>query len=573
MPVFFPKDTRIFREGDLGDGCYLIEHGSVRLELQNSETETDYVLGFLEPGMFLGEFSLLDNKPRSASAFAHTDVKAQWLSIAHFNEILQSNADLASILLLSLGQDLTAKMRGLVSKFTMNLFSDSMFTDRVDADTNETVARAVAAQKAFNDWTEARVDALLYDISTAIAEHAHELAEKTVLETDMGNVKDKTFKNRYASLDIYNQLAGRPAGGILESNPQTKVTEIGSPLGVVLALIPVTSPIAVLIFKVLVGLKGRNALILSCHHAALGVGLQSCKIIQRILLKHGASKDLVQTIQKKNSRQKAMTFMHHAGVSFIWATGSASMVKAAYSSGKPAIGVGDGNAPALICADCNLSKAAKAIIDSKSFDNGLMCASENNLVVVSAVFDEFVKHLQIHGAAVLSSDEKERFTASVFDLELLAVKKSLVGKSTKILATIAGFDIDPKTRLLVVPAENHELQGVYGREKLAPIISLFRARDETEGFQLCKQLLANQGNGHTAAIHTASQERIKQFGCEMPAGRIIANAPASQGCIGINTGLVPSFSMGCGSFAGNSTTENVSYKNLINIKRLAQGLD
>jgi len=281
---------------------------------------------------------------------------------------------------------------------------------------------------------------------------------------------------------------------------------------------------------------------------------------------------LVQTVRQRSSRQKTMMFMNHPDVSLILATGGTSMVKAAYSSGTPAIGVGSGNAPVLICADADLSKAAQAIIESKSFDNGVICGSENNLVVVSPARDDFIEMLEAHGAIILGSDEKNRFTAQVFDPDYLSLKKSIVGKSAQFIADSTGIRRGKDIRLIVVPVRQDELQGPYGHEKLAPILSLCTANDEAEGIEVCKQILVNQGRGHTAVIYTQNEELMKQFGREIQASRILVNAPASQGCIGLGTGLTPSFTLGCGTFGGNSTTDNVSYTHLLNIKRLALSL-
>ena len=566
-PVQFPRNSCIIREGDPGNGCYIIDEGTIRLELQNVETDTDGVIGFLESGMFLGEFSLLDSKPRSASAYAHTDVKARWLSKESFDEICQSHPQVGLSISAALGQDLTSKLREFNKKI-----AGYIFAGEIDKDTHQMVARAVKAQQSFEKWPEDRVDALLQDVAEAIAERAEELAEATVAETGIGRVEDKIMKIRFASLEVYKKIAGHSAAGLLKTDPQTQVTEIASPVGVVLGLIPVTNPVPTIVFKALISLKGRNALILSCHRDALGVGSKACDIIQDMLEHHGAPMDLVQAVRQRTSRQKTMMFMNHPDVSLILATGGTSMVKAAYSSGTPAIGVGSGNAPVLICADADLSQAAQAIIQSKSFDNGVICGSENNLVVVAPVHDDFIAMLEAHGAIILGPDEKHRFTAQVFDPDYLTLKKSIVGKSAQFIADSTGIRRGKDIRLIVVPIKQHELQGPYGHEKLAPILSLCTASDEAKGLEVCKQILASQGRGHTAVIYTQNEELMKQFGREVQASRILVNVAASQGCIGLGTGLIPSFTLGCGTFGGNSTTDNVSYTHLINIKRLALNL-
>jgi len=566
-PVQFPKNSCIIEEGEPGDGCYIIDEGTIRLEIKNFETDTDNVIGFLEAGMFLGEFSLLDGKPRSASAYAHTDVKTRWFSKENYENICRKYPELGLKIATALGQNLTAKMREFNEKIAGYIFAGD-----IDKDTHQIVGRAENAQKAFINWTEDRVDALLKDIADAIAERAEELAEESVAETGMGVAADKVLKIRFASLEVYKTLSEHPAAGMLETDAQKQVTEIASPVGVVLGLIPVTNPVPTIVFKVLVTLKGRNAIILSCHRNALNVGSKACDIIRGVLERHGAPVDLVQSVRQRTSRQKTMMFMNHPGVSLILATGGTSMVKAAYSSGTPAIGVGSGNAPVLICSDADLSRAAKSIVDSKSFDCGVICGSENNLIVVDSVREEFIKKLEENGAMILSTDQTHRFTAQAFDPENHTLKRSLIGKSAKVIADTTGIKHSRNLRLIVVPVKKSDLKGPYGHEKLAPVLSLFTANDEDDGIELCKQILNSQGRGHTAVIYTQNQEWLDKFGREIDASRIIANTSAAQGCIGIGTGLTPSFTLGCGTFGGNSTTDNIGYRHLINIKRLALSL-
>jgi acetaldehyde dehydrogenase/alcohol dehydrogenase len=563
-PVQFPLNTCIMRQGDQGEGCYIIDEGTVRLEVRNTETDTDGVLGFLEPITFVGEFSLLDGKPREATVYAHTDVKARYFSQKNYDEICQNYPRIALTIATTMAQNLIEKLRQANEKV-----AGYIFTGESDQDTNEMVERAQKAQQAFASWTEERVDAMLKEIAETIAARAEELATDVVAETKMGVVADKVFKIRFASLDVFQVVSGRKAAGFLTEG-QDRVSEIACPVGVVFGLIPVTNPVSTIVFKSIVCLKGRNALILSCHRDALGVGKKTCDIICSVLERHGAPRDLVQPVLKRSSRQKTVMFMSHPGVSLILATGGNSMVRAAYSSGTPAIGVGCGNAPVLVCADADISQAAQSIIKSKSFDNGVICGSENNLVVVSKVRDEFVKQLEANGAVILTADEKNRFTPQAFESDSPALKKALVGRSAQVIADQAGIHRSHDIRLIVVPARIEEIEGPYGHEKLAPILSLFTVTDEEQGIKLSQKILDNQGRGHTAVIYTNNRELIMKFGREMDASRILVNVPSAQGCVGIGTGLTPSFTLGCGTFGGTSTTDNVTYTHLINIKRLAQ---
>ena len=262
--------------------------------------------------------------------------------------------------------------------------------------------------------------------------------------------------------------------------------------------------------------------------------------------------------------------MNHPGVSLILATGGTSMVKAAYSSGTPAIGVGPGNAPVLICADADITKAAQNVVVGKSFDNGIICGSENNLIVVSQVHDEFIKALEYAGAIILTADEKNRFTSQVFETDTGSLKRNIIGKSAKVIAEQAFIKRDKEFRLIVVPLKSSEIDGPYGHEKLAPILSLITVKDEDEGITMAKRVLYNQGRGHTAVIYTKNVDLMRRFGREIDASRILANVPSSFGCVGIGSGLTPSFTLGCGTFGGTSTTDNVTYMHVLNIKRLSQ---
>jgi acyl-CoA reductase-like NAD-dependent aldehyde dehydrogenase len=327
------------------------------------------------------------------------------------------------------------------------------------------------------------------------------------------------------------------------------------------------------VFKTLIALKGRNALILSCHRSALGVGNRTGEVIRSTLRAHSAPVDLVQWIRQRSSRKKTEMFMRHREVSLILATGGVSMVKAAYSSGTPAIGVGPANAPAWVCADADLDEAARLVVGSKSFDYGVVCGSEHQLVVDAAVREPFLTALRTYGAKVLTSEEVARFTERAFDSKTGHLRREFVGQSAGHIARATGLEQrDPHIRLIVAPVALDAIEGPYGREKLAPVLSLFTVGGEEEGLGVCKKILSNEGLGHTAIIHTRSPGLIERFGLEISASRILVNAGGSQGCIGIGNGLMPSLTLGCGTFGGTSTTDNVSYSHLLNIKRVVHPL-
>jgi CRP-like cAMP-binding protein len=307
-PVEFAAGDLIFEEGTTGDSCYLIDGGEVRLEVARPELDSDGVLGFLEPGTILGELSLLDNQPRSASAYAQSKVNARRLTVADIDKLRSEKPALALEIYRALGRDAAKKLRS-----TTQRLAEFAVTGR-DKDVDDTVARSIAAMKVFSSWTDAQVDAMLEKVAFAIASQAEALAKATVEETKMGNVPDKTAKNQMASVGVYRSIAGKLARGAIATFPDRKITEFASPAGVIFALIPMTNPVATAAFKTMIALKGGNALILSFHRAALGVGNTVGALIQQALVEAGAPKDLVQWIPKRSSRKKTAMFLSHPGV-------------------------------------------------------------------------------------------------------------------------------------------------------------------------------------------------------------------------------------------------------------------
>jgi acetaldehyde dehydrogenase / alcohol dehydrogenase len=432
--------------------------------------------------------------------------------------------------------------------------------------------RAVVAQKEFQTWSEEATDRLLQALAIRVYQHAEELAIAAVQETGMGNVRDKTAKNRFASLNIYRSLEGRVGQGCLAIDKRRKVMTVASPVGVVLGLVPATHPAATFIFKVLIALKGHNALILSPSQRAMSVSNQVGELIQQVLYEQGAPLDLVQWVSAKKGRTTASALMTHAGISFILATGGPGLVKAAYQSGKPAIGVGSGNAPVLVCADADLSMAASNIVMSKAFDNGLACCAENNLIVVESRMEAFTAALEEHGAAVLSLEETQRLLAVIMDPRTNRLHASISGQAASTLAEWASIRRSYAIQVLVLPAHDVSEHNPLAREKLAPLLSLFSVGDERAGMRMCEQILALEGTGHTAIIYTHRPRLTAEFGARMPASRILVNAPGTQGGMGLATGLQPSLILGCGTFGGTSTTDNVTYTHLLNLKRVASSI-
>ena len=313
------------------------------------------------------------------------------------------------------------------------------------------IERARAAQLAIERWTEPEIDRLLHALAHTIADHAEELAVATVAETGMGNVRDKTLKSRIASLGIWQQLAGQIGHGVLGFDAERQLTEVASPVGIVVGLVPATHPVATFIFKTLIAIKGRNALILSPSRRAHRVSNQVGALIQDVLRRYDAPVDLVQWMPSGGSRQTTTALMGHRQVGLVLATGGRAMVKAAYSSGRPAIGVGPGNAPVLISADADIGHAARSAVLSKAFDNGLICGAENNLVVVAEVRARLIAELERNGAAVLTPAEAARFLDAAVDQQTRRFKPDILGQDAATLAQLALIRRRHAIRLLVIP--------------------------------------------------------------------------------------------------------------------------
>ncbi len=565
--VPFSRGTCLMREGSPGDACYLIVSGELRVEVERPGFDSNGIVSFMGPGAVCGEFGLLDDSPRSASVYAHTDVVARCLSADALRELCDRDPAAGIMMLRWLSRNAAEKARA----FSKDL-EEFIFTDEPDPVVDALIGRSVAAQESIAGWHEDKVDDLVTALATQIADDADELAAATVAETGIGCAPDKADKNRFASLDVAQSLVGKPGVGVVGRHEREALTEIADPMGVILGLIPMTNPVSTLVFKALICIKARDALIVSCHPDAANVGATTVGLLRQVLVRHGAPADLVQSVPRRPTRRTTAALMRHPGVSLILATGGTAMVKAAYSSGTPAIGVGPGNAPAWVCADADVEAAARMVVASKAFDHGVICGSENNLVVDQSVRDTFIGALRGAGAAVLNAAERDRVTRVAFDDRDGRLRRSVLGQAATSIAAAAGVEVPAGTRLLVVPVPRQAVPGPYGREKLAPLLSLFTADGEDDGIRLCLQILGNGGSGHTAIIHTRSERLQSSFARQMPVSRVLVNGPGSQGCIGLGNGLTPSLTLGCGTYGRTSTTDNVTYTNLINIKRVAHPL-
>jgi acyl-CoA reductase-like NAD-dependent aldehyde dehydrogenase len=564
--VRFRRGACLMREGSRGDACYLIVSGQVRVQVERPDFDTDGVVSFMGPGAVCGELGLLDGSPRSASVYAHTDVAARRLSADALRELCDRDPAAGVAMLRWLSRNAAGKARDL----SKNL-EEFILAGEPDPAMDALVAGSAVAQESIGGWPEDKIDDLITALAAQIAGQADELAAATVAETGIGCVADKADKNRFASLEVARSLVGKPGVGVVGGG-RGPLTEIADPMGVVLGLIPMTNPVSTLVFKALICIKARDALIVSSHPDAASVGATTVGLLHEVLRRHGAPAELVQSVPWRPTRATTAALMRHPGVSMILATGGTAMVKAAYSSGTPAIGVGAGNAPAWVCADADVEAAAQMVVASKSFDHGIICGSENNLVVDRSVRDSFTGALCGAGAAVLGAADADRVARTAFDGRDGRLRRTVLGQAATAIAAQADVEVPPGTRLLVAPLPRDALPGPWGKEKLAPLLSLFTVGGHDDGLRLCQQILGNGGRGHTAIIHTRGQQLQMSFAQQMPASRILVNGPGSQGCIGLGNGLTPSLTLGCGTYGRTSTTDNVTYTNLLNIKRVAHPL-
>lgn len=558
-----PAGTAIYEAGAPSDAIYVIDSGDVRVEVRSQEVDTDAVLEYRGPGSFLGDTGVLAKLPRWTSAYAHTDVRLHRVSADGLRRVYDESPAEGVAILRALSRDTAVRAERAARQL-----ADHLADDMPDPEVERLVAGAVAAQREFEHWPEERVDALLKDIAESIAGQAQQLAEMTVAETHIGKVSDKVLKINFASLGVYAYMEGKPGYGPIRQDVERKVYELASPVGVVVGLVPVTNPVPTFVNKALIALKARNAIILSPHRMGQGVSRVAGELAQGALRRHGAPIDLIQWFDKRTSRKQTAKLMRHADVGMILATGGPGMVKAAYSSGKPAIGVGAGNAPAWVAPDADVDKVAAAVLLSKGFDYGLICGSEQHLVVDVSLREAMVAALEEQGAVVLDDDETAQFVANAFneegDLHL-----HFVGQAPSSILRATGLEREGEPGLIVFQADAKDPGRAMAHERLAPVLSIFTVDGDDEAIALCRYLLEYEGTGHTANIHTEDEQRIHRFAAEMPASRILVNVASAAGCCGMATGLAPSLTLGCGTFGGNSTTDNVTHENLMNIKRLA----
>ena len=432
------------------------------------------------------------------------------------------------------------------------------------------IARVREAQAKFASYTQEQVDKIFFEAAMAANKMRIPLAKMAVEETGMGVVEDKVIKNHYASEYIYNAYKNTKTVGVIEEDKAFGIKKIAEPVGVICAVIPTTNPTSTAIFKTLIALKTRNGIIISPHPRAKKSTIEAAKIVLEAAVKAGAPEGIIGWIDIP-SLEMTNLLMKEADI--ILATGGPGMVKSAYSSGKPAVGVGAGNTPAIIDDTADILLAVNSIIHSKTFDNGMICASEQSVIVLDKVYNAVKKEFAARGAYFLKPDETEKVRKTIIINGALNAK--IVGQSAYKIASLAGVTVPETAKVLIGEVESVDISEEFAHEKLSPVLAMYRAKSFDEALDKAERLIADGGFGHTSSIYIdrlTQQEKLEKFYARMKTCRVLVNTPSSQGGIGdiYNFKLTPSLTLGCGSWGGNSVSENVGVKHLINIKTVAE---
>ena len=451
-----------------------------------------------------------------------------------------------------------------LSHMMMEDSDSSLFEDRIET----TIARAAAAQRMYAEFTQEQVDCIFKNAALEANMNRIPLAKKAVEETGIGLVEDKVIKNHFASEEIYNRYKFEKTCGVVEEDPMSGIQKVAEPMGVLCGIVPTTNPTSTAIFKCLLALKTRNAIVLAPHPRASECTIQAAKIVHDAAVKAGAPPGIISWIEHPT---KDETFQLMENCAMIIATGGPAMVKSSYSSGTPAIGVGAGNTPAIIDSCADIHMAVNYILLSKTFDNGVICASEQAAVVLQDVYESFKFEMRRRGGHILSTADAERVRQGLFQNGRL--NPDTVGKNAHTLAGMFGLegDITEHTRLLVAPLSEVGPEEVLSSEKLCPVLGLYCASDFDQALEIANSLVENGGKGHTSVIYSNNKDHIFAWENKIKTVRMLVNMPSSQGAIGdLYNNLDPSLTLGCGSYGHTSVSTNVGPQHLLNFKNVAQ---
>jgi len=436
-------------------------------------------------------------------------------------------------------------------------------------DARDLARKAKEAQRAFAKYSPEEIDRIVAAMSEAAQANAEWLARMAVDETKFGVFKDKVTKNLFAAKNVYEYIKDMKTLGVLREDKERKVIEVGTPMGVLMGIVPSTNPTSTTIYKSLIALKSGNAIVFAPHPNAARCTNAAAQVMHEAAVKAGAPEGIIGCLTKI-TMAATQELMKHEDIALILATGGPGMVKAAYSAGKPAYGVGAGNVPAFIERSANIKQAVSDIITGKTFDNGVICSSENSIIVDEPIKEEVIAEFKAQGAYFLNPEEVDKVSRVVMTPKG-EMNAALVGKTPKIIAEKAGIAIPEGTRLLIAPLEGYGPGYPLSYEKLTTVVAFYVVKNWEEACLLAIELLNLMGVGHSFAIHSQNEEIIREF-IRKPVSRILVNTPSSLGGVGFTTGLAPSLTLGCASLGGSSTSDNVTPLHLINIKRLAYGL-
>ncbi|MFT8311982.1 MAG: bifunctional acetaldehyde-CoA/alcohol dehydrogenase [Sporolactobacillus sp.] len=434
---------------------------------------------------------------------------------------------------------------------------------------DQLVTNAQTALDEFKPLDQTQIDEIVRQMALAGLDQHMQLAKMAFEETGRGVYEDKMIKNIFATEYIYNSIKTNKTVGIINEDPYEEIVQIAEPVGVIAGVTPVTNPTSTTMFKSIISIKTKNPIIFAFHPSAQQCSSEAARVVRDAAIRAGAPKNCIQWIETP-SLAATQQLMHHPGVALILATGGSGMVKSAYSSGKPAIGVGPGNVPAYIEKTADIKQAVNDLILSKTFDNGMICASEQAVIVDAAVYEAVKQEMTANKCYFLNDEERKKVETLVIDEKRCAVNPKIVGKSAAYIANLAGVTVPDDTKVIIAELNSVGPESPLSREKLSPVLACFKAKTTEEGLQRCEEMLEFGGIGHSAVIHSNDQKVINAFAMKMKAGRLIINAPSSLGGIGdIYNHFIPSLTLGCGTYGGNSVSTNVGTANLINIKTMA----
>lgn len=453
---------------------------------------------------------------------------------------------------------------GDVKKMVVNEMDNE---ERSLKEADELMNEAYESQKLLGDYDQVKIDRIVEAMVNAGYENARKLAHMAVEESKIGVVEDKVIKNIFATKNLYEYIKDMKTAGIISEDKKNGVIEIAAPMGVVVGLIPTTNPTSTVIYKAIISIKSRNAIVFSPHPRSVKCCIEASRIMEEAAVSAGAPKGIIKCMSIC-TKEATDALMHHKKASVILATGGSAMVKAAYSSGTPAYGVGPGNVPAFIERTANIPDAVDKILKSKTFDNGTICASEQAIVTEAVIADRVRAEVIKKGGYFVAGADLEALEKTIIQPGG-GVNPKVVGQTPKTIAELAGIRIPEGTRVICA-----ELTGVgkgypLSAEKLCPVLSFYVVNDWETGCKRCIELLNYGGLGHTMVIHSYNNDIIREFGLKKPVFRILVNTPSSQGAIGFTTGLAPALTLGCGTWGGSITSDNVTPLHLINRKRIA----